>query len=91
MFRSDVRGRSRPIMHEIEATRCGVIRDRKTLAAIPPDEICREYNALLAIVQHVAVLGRAERDAVEQAQALLMDGPVVDSKRTTASGGPGDE
>lgn len=86
--RCEVGGRSRPVMREIEVTRRGRIRDKKTLDLVSPGEICREYNRMLYIVQQVAVLGCAECDVVEQAQLLLRNGPGAgDRKRTTASGG----
>ena len=74
-------GRSRPVMRDIEVAD-GFIRDTKTKAIISSQEVCREYNEMLFIVQQVAVLGCAERDVVEQAQLLLRQGPAaVASKR----------
>ena len=81
-------GRSRPVMRDIEVTRSGQIRDKKSKNLVSPHEICREYNEMLFIVQQVAVLACAERDVVEQAQLLLRQGPAaVCAKRAASSGG----
>ena len=84
-------GRSRPVMRDIEVTRRGQIRDKRSKDLLSPHEICREYNEMLFIVQQVAVLGCAEHAVVEQSQLLLRHGPAaVARKRAVENGGLSD-
>lgn len=61
-------------MRPIEDAGSGRLRDVQTKDLLSVQDVAAEYNAMLSIVQKVAVPGCAERDVVDEAQNFLRSG-----------------
>lgn len=64
----------RPVMRPIEDAGGGRIRDAQTLNLVTTREVCAGYDAMLDIVQRVAING-GETDEARAARRLLREGP----------------
>ena len=67
---------SRPVFRPIEHAGAEKLIDAVTRELVSPYRVAAEYNALLDIVQRVAILG-GEADVVLAAQRLLRNGVQV--------------
>jgi len=67
---------ARPVMRPLEYAGSSQIIDAHTRQLVAPRTVVMEYNALLDIVQRVAILG-GESDVVLAAQRLLKKGTMT--------------